>query len=212
MAARGRFITFEGGEGAGKSTQIGRLCERLESLGIEVVQVREPGGTALGEEMRRILADTKGDSPTDRAEALLFLAARAQLVEKMLLPALERGAWVVSDRFSDSTIAYQGYGRGLDVEALERMNAFACAGLRPDVTLFLDLPRDVAVSRMRAREIAAGGGPDRIESAGDEFHARVAEGFRRMAAAEPGRFATIDASGGEEAVWEAIWKRLKPLT
>lgn len=212
MAARGRFITFEGGEGAGKSTQIGRLCERLESLGIEVVQVREPGGTALGEEMRRILADTKGDSPTDRAEALLFLAARAQLVEKKLLPALERGAWVVSDRFSDSTIAYQGYGRGLDVETLARMNDFACSGLKPDITLFLDLPRDVAVSRMRAREIAAGGGPDRIERAGDEFHARVSEGFRRMAAADPGRFAAIDASGDEEAVWEAIWKRLKPLT
>ena len=212
MAARGRLITFEGGEGAGKSTQIRRLAAKLGELGIEALCVREPGGTELGEKIRRVLADTEGDSPTDRSEALLFLAARAQLVGKKLLPALERGAWVLSDRFSDSTIAYQGYGRGLPVETLERINDFACAGLRPDLTILLELPRDVALSRMRARESASGSGPDRMELAGDAFHARVADGFRRMAAAEPARFATVDASGDEETVWEAIWRHLKPLT
>ena len=212
MATRGRFITFEGGEGVGKSTQIRRLAAQLGKLGIETLCVRVPGGTELGERIRRILADTEGEPPTGRSEALLFLAARAQLVEKKLRPALERGAWVLSDRFSDSTIAYQGYGRGLPVETLERINDFACAGLRPDMTILLEVPREVALSRMRARESARGVGPDRMELAGDAFHARVVEGFRRLAAAEPGRFATIDASGDEEAVWEAIWRHLRPLT
>ena len=212
MAVRGKFITFEGGEGAGKSTQIRRLAAELEKRGIEVLCVREPGGTELGERIRRILADTEGEPPTARPEALLFLAARAQLVEKKLLPALERGAWVLSVRFSDSTIAYQGYGRGLPVETLERINDFACAGLKPDVTILLELPRDIALSRMRSRESASGSGPDRMELAGNAFHARVAEGFRRLAEAEPGRFARIDASGDEDAVWERVWKHLKPLT
>lgn len=212
MATRGRFITFEGGEGVGKSTQIRRLAAKLGELGIETLCVREPGGTELGENIRRILADTEGETPSASAEALLFLSARAQLVEKKLLPALERGAWVLSDRFSDSTIAYQGHGRGLPVETLERINDFACAGLRPDKTILLEVPRDIALSRMRARERARGSGPDRMELAGEAFHARVADGFRRMAAAEPGRFAVVDASGDEEAVWEAVWRHLRPLT
>ena len=129
---RGKFITFEGGEGCGKSTQIRRLKEALEKGGIDVLLTREPGGTWLSEEIRHLIKDQTTDAPCDRSELLLFLAARAQLVRNVIRPALESGKWVLSDRFSDSTLAYQGYGRGLPLDDLRRMNEFACEGLKPD--------------------------------------------------------------------------------
>ena len=208
---RGRFITFEGGEGCGKSTQIRRLESFLKEKGVEVLVTREPGGTRLAELIRGLLKDEKDDPPCDRAELLLFLAARAQLVKNVILPALESGVWVLSDRFSDSTFAYQGYGRGLDLEILKIANDFACDSLKPDLTLLLDVPAEVAASRMRKRERETNTSADRIELAGDEFHLRLREGFRALAAAEPERIITVDASGTPDEVWEAVCRSLKHL-
>ena len=204
--ARGRFITFEGGEGCGKSTQVRRLKEALECEGIEVVLTREPGGTWLSEEIRHLIKDQTTDAPCDRSELLLFLAARAQLVKNVIRPALEAGKWVVSDRFSDSTLAYQGYGRGLPLDILRTANDFACDGLKPDLTLLLDVAPETAAARMRGREAATNTTADRIERAGDAFHARLRIGFAELAKAEPGRIVTIDANGTPDEVWEGVWK------
>lgn len=206
--ARGRFITFEGGEGCGKSTQVRRLREALEKEGVEVLLTREPGGTWLSEEIRRLIKDQETDAPCDRAELLLFLAARAQLVKNVIRPALEKGVWVVSDRFSDSTLAYQGYGRGLPLDAVRQANAFACDGLTPDLTLLLDVSPEVAQSRMRRRESVTNTSADRIEKAGAEFHARLRGGFAALAKAEPERIVTIDANGTPDEVWELIWNSM----
>ena len=209
--AKGRFITFEGGEGCGKSTQVKRLKEALERIGVEVVLTREPGGTVLSEEIRRLIKDQDDDPPCDRSELLLFLAARAQLVSNVIRPALAAGKWVVSDRFSDSTKAYQGYGRGLPLDVIETVNAFACEGLKPDLTILLDVTPETSHARMRRREGETDTAADRIERAGDEFHARLRRGFAEMAAAEPERIRVVDANGGVDEVWEAVWKLTKPL-
>ena len=185
--ARGKFITFEGGEGGGKTTQIRRLKEALAREGVETVLTREPGGTWLSEEIRRLIKDQAMDAPCDRSELLLFLAARAQLVRNVIRPALEAGQWVLSDRFSDSTLAYQGYGRGLPLDDLRRMNDFACEGLKPDLTLLLDVDPEVSRMRMRSREAATATTADRIERAGEAFHARLRAGFAELAKAEPER-------------------------
>lgn len=208
---RGKFITFEGGEGAGKSTQIKLLEAELKKRGIEVVLTREPGGTRLSEKVRSLLKDELEDPPCDRSELLLFLAARAQLVKNVIKPALERGAWVLSDRFSDSTFAYQGYGRGLDLKILRLANDFACDGLKSDLTLLMEISSEESLKRMRSRESATGTVADRIENAGDDFHARLRFGFKDLAAQEPERIKTIDASGTIEEVQEKIWKRVQPL-
>ena len=206
---RGRFITFEGGEGCGKSTQVRRLKEALEADGVEVVLTREPGGTWLSEEIRHLIKDQDTDAPCDRCELLLFLAARAQLVKNVIVPALDAGKWVVSDRFSDSTLAYQGYGRGLPLDILRMANDFACEGLKPDLTLLLDVEPEMALARMHSREVATNTSSDRIEKAGDAFHARLRTGFAELAAQEPTRIVTIDANGTPDEVWELIWKSLK---
>ena len=211
MMARGRFITFEGGEGCGKSTQVRRLAAALESAGIEVVLTREPGGTRLAELVRGLLKDEREDPPCDRSELLLFLAARAQLVKNVIRPALAAGKWVVSDRFSDSTFAYQGYGRGLPLDVIRLANDFACDGLKPDLTLLLDVDAATAARRMRGREAATATTADRIEQAGDAFHARLAQGFQELAAAEPERIKRIDASGTPDDVEGRIWTLLRPL-
>lgn len=201
---RGVFITLEGGEGCGKSTQARRLAAWLGERGVRTLPVREPGGSPLPEAVRSMLKrGIDGDTPCDRAELLLFLAARAQLVEKVIIPALESGVWVVSDRFSDSTAAYQGAGRGLDADFIKAANGFACAGLSPDLTILLELPRETALRRICARK-AAGGAGDRIEDENEAFHSRIAAAFRAIAASEPGRVATIDASGTPEEVFAAV--------
>ena len=209
---RGRFITFEGGEGCGKSTQVRRLADALKAAGVEVVLTREPGGTRLAELVRQLLKDEREDPPCDRSELLLFLAARAQLVKNVIRPALAAGKWVVSDRFSDSTFAYQGYGRGLPLDLIRRVNDFACDGLKPDLTVLLEVDAATAARRMRGREAATATAADRIELAGDGFHARLRAGFRELAAAEPERIKVVDAAGTPDEVWERIWKLLKPLT
>ena len=204
MAERGRFITFEGGEGCGKSTQVKRLAAALEAKGVKVLLTREPGGTRLAEMIRTLLKDETEDPPVDRAELLLFLAARAQLVRNVIRPALDAGTWVLSDRFSDSTIAYQGYGRGLSVDFVKAANEFACEGLTPDLTFLLDVEPSVAAQRMRGREAATNTSADRIERAGDDFHARLRRGFHELAEANPSRIVTIDATGTPEEVARRI--------
>ena len=212
--ARGRFITFEGGEGCGKSTQVVRLAAALEERGLKVLLTREPGGTRLSELIRTLLKDEAEDPPVDRAELLLFLTARAQLVRNVIAPALEAGTWVVSDRFSDSTVAYQGYGRGLPVDFVRQANDFACEGLRPDLTFLLDLDPETAERRMRGREAATNTSADRIERAGSGFHARLRKGFLELAAADAPRFSVVDASKSPDEVAGVVLgeclARLKP--
>ena len=209
--ARGCFITFEGGEGCGKSTQVRRLAASLEAAGVKVVLTREPGGTRLAELIRGLLKDEERDPPCDRAELLLFLAARAQLVRQVIRPALEAGTWVVSDRFSDSTLAYQGYGRGLDLGVIATANDFACEGLKPDRTFLLEVSPDIAAARCRGREEATNSPADRIERAGEAFHARLRQGFEKLAEAEPSRIVRVPADGTPDEVEKRIWTLLKPL-
>jgi dTMP kinase len=206
---RGKYITFEGGEGCGKSTQALRLRDELEKNGIETLLTREPGGTVLSEKIRSLLKDESEDPPCDRGEVLLFLAARAQLVDNVIRPALEEGKWVICDRFRDSTLAYQGYGRGLPLDFLAQANEFACDSLQSDLTLLLDVPPEIARRRMRKREADTGTCADRIELAGDDFHERLRRGFAELAKADAQRIVAIDASGDENEVWEQIWKSTK---
>ena len=201
---RGKFITFEGPEGGGKSTHIRLLAERLRAEGRTVLVTREPGGTPLAEKIRGLVREELDDPPVTRSEVLLFLAARAQVVSQVIRPALARGEWVLCDRFADSTFAYQGYGRGIDVGLLRNFNDFATEGLVPDLTILLDVPLEVSRSRLAARQAATATAADRIEQAGTMFHRRLREGFLELAQAEPRRFAVIDSSGGVEQVAAAV--------
>ena len=209
--AAGSFITFEGGEGCGKSTQIRLLADRLRAAGKEVLLTREPGGTALAEKIRSLVREESDDPPNSRAETLLFIASRAQVVENVIRPALASGTWVLCDRFADSTFAYQGYGRGLDLDELKRINSFATGGLEPDMTILLNVSPEVSAKRMRAREAATNTDADRMEKAGDGFHTRLRQGFLELAAAEPERFAVIQADGSVEEVEEAVWNSIQPM-
>ncbi len=187
MSGRGRFIVFEGGEACGKSTQAARLADDLGA-----VLTREPGGTDLGRRIREIFLDPAAAGLTPRAEALLVAADRAQHVAEVVEPALARGDDVVSDRYVASSLAYQGYGRGLDVEHVRQMSVWATGGLDPDVVILLEVPEEVAAARLQGR--------DRMEAAGDEFHRRVAEGYRRLAEADPGRWLVVDGTGSVDEV------------
>lgn len=193
----GVFIAVEGPEGAGKSTQVRRLERWLRAGGHDPLVTREPGGTPVAEEVRRILLDS--DALSARTELLLMLASRSTLVDEVVRPALDAGRVVVTDRFHLSTLAYQGHGRELPFEEVKRMNAFATGGLEPDLTILLDVDPDVGVARKRA----AGGGGDRIERAGEAFHRKVAEAYRLLADADD-RIERVDASRGEEDVHEAV--------
>lgn len=199
--ARGRFITLEGSEGSGKTTHLRLLADALRARGIDVLTTREPGGTKLGESIRGLLQfDAAGESPMPRAELLLFLASRAQLVDRVIRPALETGQWVLSDRFCDSTFAYQGFGRGMDVDALRAINRFATGGLMPDRTILLDIPAAVSHARVIGRK----GPVDRFEAEQEAFHIRLAEGFRRLAAADPDRIRTVDSSQTQDETAAAV--------
>lgn len=196
---RGRFLTFEGVEGAGKTTQAAMLAEYLRKRGIPVMLVREPGGTEGGEAVRAILLQERLQW-TATAELLLFLAARAQLTETVVRPALEVGAWVICDRYADSSVAYQGYGRGLGPEAVRNANRLATGGLKPDVTVLLDLPVRVGLERQDSR--------NRMEGEPVAFHERVREGYLQEAALEPDRFVVIDAGGSADQVHAEVLQKL----
>lgn len=201
MASKGLFISFEGSEGCGKSTQIGRLSTRFRDAGREVVTLREPGGCPLGEKIRDLLKfDPAGEGMTAEAELLLFAASRAQLVREVIRPALDRGAVVLCDRFLDSTTVYQGVARAIAPSSVSTVNAFATGGTLPKVTLLLDL--DAVEGRRRA---ASRKGPvDRMEQEREEFYEAVRRGYLDLAAAESSRIAVIDASGDINAVGAAI--------
>lgn len=189
-----RLVTLEGGEGAGKSTVLAALREALEATGAPVVCTREPGGTPLAEQIRGLLLDTCHEPPAPETELLLMFAARAQHVRETIVPALERGAWVISDRFTDASYAYQGAARGGDIGFIAHLEQ-RVVGIRPGLTLLLDVPVDVGLQRARGR-----GPGDRIEGEDHAFFERVRAGYRARAEAEPDRFRVIDASQAIEAV------------
>lgn len=204
---RGRFIALEGGEGAGKSTQAHMLADALAARDIDVVTTREPGGTAGAETIRNLLLDPQGEGWGLRGEALLFAAARADHVERLIRPALAAGKWVICDRFLDSSRAYQGGGGGLsdaDIVALHRIGS---GNLLPDVTLLIEVPPHVAAKRLAMRDINGG---DRIGGRDAGYHARVAAAFASIAEAEPARFRRIDSSGTREEAHAAILAALAP--
>lgn len=197
----GLFVTLEGGEGVGKSTLQATLVARAQSEGHQVVTCREPGGTPIGERLRAALLESADGEIDPTAELLVFEAARAQLVADVIRPALQRGALVISDRFADSSLAYQHHGRGLPADVVVQANAVATGGLTPDLTVLLDL--DPSEGATRRGKIG-----DYLEREGDGFHARVRDGFRTLAAAEPARWIVIDASQSADVVADAIWTAL----
>jgi dTMP kinase len=208
----GRLITFEGTEGSGKSTQIERLTARLRAAGRTVVHVREPGGTPIGEEIRHTLKHSPcNHAMTPEAELLLMAASRAQLVREVIRPALAAGQWVVCDRFYDSTVVYQGWGRGLDRAAIGAILNFAVGPTRPDLTLLLMVPLDVSEARRRTRDQAGPVLRDRIEEADRAFFERVEAGYRALAETETDRVKLIDATASIEAVAAQAWVAVEPM-
>ena len=206
---RGRFITLEGVEGCGKSTQSRRLVERLERGGRRVLAAREPGGTAAAEAVRRILLDPAHEGLSAETELLLVTAARADHVRRVLEPALADGVSVVCDRFSDSTRAYQGAGRGLEAEVVEAVDLVARGGLQPDATLLLDIPAELGLERARSRNHEGGdSSQSRIDDEDLAFHRRVRSGFLRLAKLEPRRVWVIDASGDPDDVEQRVVRAL----
>jgi len=205
--SKGRLITFEGPEGAGKSTQAAMLITKLEERGIEIIYTREPGGTKLGEAIRGVLQyNEAGEDPCAESEVLLFEASRAQLVRKVIQPALDRGAWVLCDRFADSTTAYQGFGRGFSVELMETINQFAVGQAVPDMTILLDVNVSLGMQRCAKRQVGKKIQYDRIESEALEFHEKVRQGYLELARRFPDRFRKVDAMRHAEPIAEDIWK------
>jgi dTMP kinase len=208
----GLFITFEGTEGGGKSTQIELLARRLRSLGYNILALREPGGTPIGEEIRHTLKHSKdNDAMTPEAELLLMNASRAQLVREVIQPALASGSIVLCDRFYDSTTAYQGHGRQLDLAMVKAIIDVAVGGTRPDLTLLFMLSNELSRHRQLARQATMAFLRDRFEEADSAFFTRVAEGYAAIARAEPERVRTIDASGMIAEVESAIWQETRAL-
>lgn len=198
------FITFEGGEGSGKSTQARLLLKRLEHENVPAVLTHEPGGTTLGDEMRKLLKKRRDSSISPWAELFLFAASRVQLVAELIGPALQAGYAVICDRFIHSTVAYQAYGRGLDLATVEAISALAIGDLRPDLTILLDMPSELGLERKRTLR-------DRFETEDLSFHRRVRDGYRAMAASDPDRWLVIDASLGRTEVADKIWDRVGTL-
>ena len=202
----GLFITFEGGEGCGKSTQIAALKARLEAIGKTVVQTREPGGTALGESVRSLLQhDDAGQGMSPEAELLLFAASRAQHVRELIAPAIAQGQIVLCDRFLDSTTVYQGVARAIDSKKVETINQFAIGDTKPDLTILIDLPPEIGLARVHAR---SDGQLDRMENEAIEFFQAVRQGYLDLAKSEPKRFLVLDGSQTVEELETQIWQRV----
>ncbi len=213
---QGLFITFEGLEGAGKSTQARRLYERLQAAGYPVILTREPGGTRIGELIRRILVDLRHTEMAPTTETLLFSAARAQLVSELIRPYLATGGIVVCDRYADSTFAYQGYGLGRDLDELRAITAVATGGLKPNLTFYLQIDVEVGLQRKRAgreRPETSSGQPvewNRLDARDLAYHRRVAQGFAELMAQEPERWYALDADQPVEVLAEQIWQAVTP--
>ncbi len=206
-SGKGVFITFEGSEGAGKTTQIERLAAKLKARGETVVLSREPGGTALGEKIRHLLKHAEcGRAMVPRTEVLLFAASRAQHVEELIRPSLRRGQVVIGDRYLDSTTVYQGVARAIGRSEVEAINRFAIDGLLPDLTVLLDLDPEIGFERIQSRQTEP---PDRMEQEKMEFYRAVRNGYLELAKSEPGRFLVVDGAQSPEAVEEAIWDGVK---
>lgn len=198
QASTARFVSFEGIDGCGKSTLLEHLALWLGEAGIPFITTREPGGTSIGEEIRRLLLSTEFGVMDQRTEVLLYSASRAQLVRDVIRPALEQGRWVLADRFSDATLAYQGYGRGLDIDALRSLQDWATGGLKPHHTILIDC--DVRIARQRIT--GRGNDPDRIEAEKSAFHQRVRDGYLALADSDPARFLVINGESSPEQVLE----------
>jgi dTMP kinase len=203
----GTFITFEGIEGSGKSTQIALLANYLTARGIRHVLTREPGGTLIGDQVRKILLDPANRSLDPAAELLLYAASRAQHLREIILPALTNGMTVLCDRFSDATLAYQGYGRGLDIEMIRSLDRIVTTGMRPDLTILFDIEASRGIARARGRNNSLGLEAEaRFENEALVFHERVRQGYLTLVAKEPDRIRIVDASGTSEAVQEQVRK------
>ena len=204
------FITFEGIEGCGKTTQIKRLAKRLEDSSIQFISTLEPGGTRIGQDIRRLLLDSRNSHLSPMAELILYAADRAQHVEEIIRPALEQGKWVICDRFFDATVAYQGGGRGLDMDLIMTLNSKVTKGLRPDITLLLDCPPEMGIERaLKRNNASAQDGQDRFEREKMEFHKKVRNAYLEISHNEK-RFSIINASLPEDAVEEEIFRVIAP--
>ena len=199
------FITFEGGEGCGKTTQAKALYRRLSRLGISAELTHEPGGTALGSQLRRLLKTRRQDEISPEAELFLFAACRVQLVNGVIRPSLQKGKVVICDRFADSTTVYQGYGRGIDLTTIKAVNEFATQGTKPDLTVLLDIPVAKGLGRKQAKM------KDRFEAEETTFHARVRDSYLKLAADKPERWLVIDATLPKARIGEIIWDRVNQL-
>ncbi|MBO7214604.1 MAG: dTMP kinase [Clostridia bacterium] len=203
---KGKFITFEGCEGSGKSTHVTLFREYLDKNGIDYVFLREPGGTEISEKIRKIILDIENKEMTDQAEALLYAAARAQLIGEKILPAINSGKLVVVDRYVDSSFAYQAYARGLGIDFVKKINSFAIENCMPDCTVFLDISPRVAFERKGGADK-----DDRLELSGIEFHERVYNGYLKLIESEPNRFVVIDPTGTKQETHEKIVNALKKV-
>jgi dTMP kinase len=211
MTTRGRFITFEGPEGSGKSTQLRILGEHLRKAGHDVLETQEPGGTPIGIQIRHVLLDSKNRELCPTAELLLMFASRAQNVDQLILPALSAGRTVLSDRFTDSTLVYQGVGRGLGAELVYEVDRIACRGLVPDLTLVIDIDAETGLARARRRSARTEDSETRMEEQDVGFHRRVRDAYRQLALDEPARVKLIDGSQTREGVAEQVWEAVYSL-
>ena len=205
MRARGLFISFEGLDGSGKTTQMRRLAKRLRARGHVVLETVEPGGTEIGGKIRQVLLDAANQELSPIAELLLYFASRAQNVDERIGPALRRGEIVLADRFTDSTLVYQGCGRGLGAETVLALDRIACRGLKPDLTLLVDIDVETSLARARARNAAQPAGETRMDEQSLEFHRKVYEAYQALAAGEPERIRRIDGRAAIEEIERAIW-------
>lgn len=210
MQRRSLFLTFEGMDGSGKTTQMRLLAERLRERGRDVLETAEPGGTRIGIEIRRILLDAANQELGPTAEMLLYFACRAQNVDEWIMPALAAGRIVLSDRFTDSTLVYQGCGRGLGSETVLTLDRIACRGLIPDLTLLIDIDAETSLARAHARNRAAQHSETRMDEQSVAFHRQVYEAYHALAAREPRRFRIVDGRAAIESIADEIWKAVEP--
>jgi len=208
MQVRGRFITFEGIDGSGKTTQMHLLAGRLRAEGCDVFETVEPGGTAVGQQIRRVLLDSANQDLRPTTELLLYFASRAQNVEQCILPALHAQKIVLCDRFTDSTLAYQGYARGLGAETVLALDRIACQGLTPDLTILVDVDVDIGLARTRERNACGPANETRLDDESQDFHRRVREAYLTIARQYAGRFRVIDGRGAPETVAARVWENV----